>query len=382
MVKEKKMSTCSQCALEAEAHLSIQHTKCHHYSHVDCLSEPHNFELCPSCASGDAPKTPMAAAAAAAVGAQAVGGEPHTTDGRNYILYPGTKAGTSTLKIIGSWLSKQPEENVKTSQNPIFLLNNKVPIETIMRQNKLGLDHFLKAGVTMDDFLKNNYSWNDLMKFEYLQKGGKRAFQTLTIGLKANANHFRDYPDLFPPNEVQSHIGFKNADYCKSFGLEFDPHGPLMCNGDDRWSANDCLALGLNIDDLIDFGLVYIQQYEDLMTGLTPSEAQDAEKNLRTTVEHLKQLKDANEEVVVQHPVAAPVAAPPRSVHEEHVAPVKIKQEQPRVVVIEKQVPVYIKEPVFIPAPGPARTNAPATLLKPYERRGAEKFSRHGALIK
>jgi hypothetical protein len=296
----KKMSNCSHCGLVADESLSLRHRTCNHMTHADCLVEPINYKLCTQCVNGTS-KT--GAVIGSAVAPPAFGGaaEPHTNDGRNYILNPGKKATESTLKALGSWLSKQPAENIKTSANPEFLLNNKVPLETIMRQNKLGLDHFMKAGIVLEDFLKNNYSWEDLQKFEYIQKGGKRALQTLCIGLKANANHFRDYPDLFPAKDVQKHIGFENSDYCKSFGLAFAENGPLMCNGDDNWSAKECVALGLKIDDLMDIGLYYRQQYADLMSDLTRTEAAQAEKNLQTKLEHLEQLVDADETLSLIH---------------------------------------------------------------------------------
>lgn len=403
------MSNCSHCGLVAEESLSLRHRTCNHMTHADCLVEPINYKLCTQCVSGTS-KTGAPIAAAPPAGAAGAAAEPHTTDGRNYILNPGKKATESTLKALGSWLSKQPVENIKTSANPEFLLNNKVPLETIMRQNKLGLDHFLKAGIVLDDFLKNNYSWEDLQKFEYLQKGGKRALQTLCIGLKANANHFRDYPDLFPAKDVQKHIGFENSDYCKSFGLAFAENGPLMCNGDDNWSAKECVALGLNIDDLLDIGLYYRQQYADLMSDLTRTEAAQAEKKLQTKLEHLEQLVDAEETVAAQAATVSSISSLTPNHHYQHeeapidepevvpmtrAKPKKSNASPPppaaaaaaqgqRVVVIEKQVPVYIREPVYVQSqlpPAAAAQDVPS-LIKPYERRGAQKFSRHGALIK
>jgi len=394
------MSLCSQCSQVAEESLSIRHRTCNHMTHVDCLSEPINYKLCKSCIAGEK-------AAPSTIGGQApaVFTEPHTTDGHNYILFPGKKPTTSVLKSLGSLLSsaKVPVENVKTSQNPEFLLNNRVPVEAIMKQNKLGLDHFLKAGIVIDDFLKNQYDWNDLCKFEYVQKGGKRALQTLAVGLSVDANHLRDYGDQLPAAAICQHLKMEPADFFKELGLEFSINGPLMCNGDDNWTARDCVALGLSIDDLLELGLQYKQQYADLMVGLTTQQAAAAEKKLKTKLEHLQQLVDADtpppaaaepEPVVQRMPARQPVRYAPQVVEEEYEEEEPVKNRAPtqasaqnRIVIVEKQVPVYIEKQVIVKehtsAPAPKiHHETPVARTPQYVQRGAAKFNRHGALIK
>lgn len=392
------MSTCSQCNQVAEESFSIRHRTCSHVSHVDCLSEPINYKLCPACVNGPT----------ATIGGQAVPpsfSEPHTTDGHNYILYPGKKPTTSVLKSLGSLLSssKAPVENVKTSQNPEFLLNNRVPVEQIMKQNKLGLDHFLKAGIVIDDFLKNQYDWQDLCKFEYVQKGGKRALQTLAIGLGMDANHVRDFGDQLPGKDICQHLKMEPADFYKELGLEFQANGPLACAGDDNWTARDCVALGLSIDDLLELGLQYKQQYADLMVGLTMQQAAAAEKKLNVKLEHLQQLVDAEpslsppaqraEKETLKQQVKQ-VRNAPQIIEEEEqeYEPAPTVQKMGKsIIVVEKQVPVYIERPAAA-APAPStgaqapvtRINheTPASRMPQYVQRGTSKFNRHGALIK
>lgn len=415
------MSLCSHCNQVAEESLSIRHRTCSHMTHVDCLSEPINYKLCGPCLSpasaaasggGEAGKKALIGGPAAPAGGGGGGGEPHTTDGHNYILNPGKKPSSSVLKSLGSLLtaSKQPTENIKTSQNPEFLLNNRVSIEQMMKQNKLGMDHLLKAGIVIEDFLKNQYDWTDLQKFEYVQKGGKRALQTLAIGLGVDANHLRDYSDQLPAKDICAHLKMEPAEFFKELGLEFPQHGPLMCNGDDRWSARDCVAMGLTIDDLMELGLQYTQQYADLMVGLTPQQVAVAEKKLQTKLEHLQQLVDAEaEQQSFPPPQAAErteVAQPlPQKVtrhipqrqqqqviheeYEEEAPPPQAAAVGQRVVIVEK--PVYIEKQVIIkevPPPAAAVISAkihhttPVARTPQYVQRGAAKFNRHGALIK
>jgi hypothetical protein len=132
---------------------------------------------------------------------------------------------------------------------------------------------------------------------------------------------------------------------------------------------------------------------------LTRTEAAQAEKKLQTKLEHLEQLVDADETVAPPPPQAGTISFTQNHnyQHEEtelsatcakskkeksSVAPPAAAQGQ-RVVVIEKQVPVYIRE--YVPPPqaaAPTAVQDVPSLIKPYERRGAQKFSRHGALIK
>lgn len=390
-------------------------------THVDCLSEPINYKLCGPCLSGGEAAGKAVGGKASLIGGPAAasggggGGEPHTTDGQNYILNPGKKPSVSVLKSLGSLLTsaKPPPENIKTSQNPEFLLNNRVPIEQMMKQNKLGMDHLLKAGIVIEDFLKNQYDWSDLQKFEYVQKGGKRALQTLAIGLGVDANHLRDYSDQLPAKEICSHLKMEPAEFFRELGLEFPQHGPLMCNGDDRWSAKDCVAMGLTIDDLMELGLQYTQQYADLMVGLTPQQVAVAEKKLQTKLEHLQQLVDAEAETQRSFPPQAAertevAQSLPQKVtrhipqrhqviqeeyeeeYEEEAPPPPAAAAGKRIVIVEK--PVYIEKQVIIkevPPPQAAVVSAPkihhttpVARTPQYVQRGAAKFNRHGALIK
>jgi hypothetical protein len=288
--------------------------------------------------------------------------EPHTTDGINYILNPGVKRGASKLKAVASYipgLSSRVVEDVKTSQDPEFLLANHVPLPTIMKVNKLGLDHFLKAGIQMEDFLKNGYTWKDLQVFEAIsRKGAKTSLQAITVGLHATANLFRDYPDAFPFDEIKAQTKLQNSDLCELFGLTFPDNAPLECYGDQQWNALHCVNLGLTMDDLTDFGLTSKQQYEELYSTVPKKMVSSCQKKLQVEPSHLGALIDLEEA--------------PRQV----VQPVYVQKEIQPVFVREKVVHEIPKPRVVAVAPE-RKYNVPV-----WQQRQKERIDRHGALFK
>jgi hypothetical protein len=325
--------------------------------------------------------------------------EPRTTDGIDYVLNPGERVQESA-SILPSWLPGVKKiaatSATATAADPFTLLNHRIPVRTIMEKNGIGLDHMLRAGVTMYDFLKNGYTWQDICQFEEMSKGATRALQVVTTGLKTNANLFRLYPDALPFAQVKQHTKLEARHVCELFGLTFPDDGPLMCQGDQRWNALDCVNLGLTMDNLQDFGLYYRQQYEDLMLGLTAEEQVEAEKRLKATVKHVDALVDANEQL---------------SFPQEKTHTTTIIQQQQRVESESKRIgPEYVKReeeeeqeeeevevrPLSAPirrynvaaaaavAPKPAILTvsavapAPSVARKPYEKR----FDRHGYVLK
>ena len=108
---------------------------------------------------------------------------------------------------------------------------------------------------------------------------------------KTKATDFRDYPGQLPVDAVRERTKFTKGDLKDLFGLHFPPDGPLECFKDQNWNARDCLALGLNMNDLCDLGLRYVQQYMDLMErSMTASEAAQAEKDLKVTQAQINSL--------------------------------------------------------------------------------------------
>jgi hypothetical protein len=193
---------------------------------------------------------------------------------------------------VASIFKKQPAPT-KPSENVEMLLKKRVPIATIIRRHKLGLDHALRDGVMIEDYLVNGYKLKDLAEYEYIsQQGPRRALVVLTTGLGLCANHLRDYPHLIPMKDLRNITELETSEVCTVLGLEFPEGESLQCFGDKNWGAKDCINLGLKLSDLIDFGLQYTVQYKDLMHGMSNSEIVKAETELSATEDQIAGLVD------------------------------------------------------------------------------------------
>jgi hypothetical protein len=238
-----------------------------------------NYKLCNACLNPDA-EEPW----------PSLEGDPHPGDGRDYVLEPGQRTQATVWSAVTSLIGKR--QNVPAPPSALELLQKRTPIDTMMKKHKMGLHHVLKEGGNVMDFLSNGYTWNDLLKYEDIgKKGPERAFQTIQA-LGVSANHFRTFPGQLPWADLKKHMQLDTNNLCENFGLCFTQVGaPLSCDGDDTpWNALDVIKLGINMDDLMSFGMTHVEQYQDLMNGLTRASAQDAERKLKTTIDHLNQL--------------------------------------------------------------------------------------------
>lgn len=284
------MNPCSICSEHVESSLAIRHSVCQHCSHADCLiqaygQEKPDYKNCVKCLGIE---VEIQSADSSSDWPQIGNGsfrEPHTTDGIDYVLNPGTRR-TSVFSGIGALFKKNDKD-------PFALLNARKPLRDIMVEHEIGLDHMLRDGVKISNFLSNGYSLKDLKQFEYVSKmGPARALKTLCIGLGMNANHLRLYPELLPFDEVQKTTQLTKEDIPTLLGLCFIDDSLLQCEGDFNWTARDCVNFGITMDDLVDYGLQYKHQYETLMSALTQKEAAAAAKKMGVTKQHLAQLID------------------------------------------------------------------------------------------
>ena len=303
--------SCSLCNATAELAYSIQHRECGHYTHSDCFppGQTPNFKLCANCDPATAPAT----AIGAAPGRGRKVTEPHTHDGIEYWRNPGKRnesgAGSSSsllagvkARVLGTPVGGGASGSAK--EPPFQLLKRHVPVAQIMAQHGYGLDHILRDGLDIEDFLTGGYDWDDLCAFKYIADMGPiRCLETLTNGLGLTANHLRDNPDRLPVAAFMAATQMPTSDWQRRLGLRFDDNGPMHCYGDRNWNAMHCVALGLTMDDLMDFGLWRLEQYEDLLKNLTRSERVKAERDLRVTpaqVEELRQATAAQQQLLQQ----------------------------------------------------------------------------------
>ena len=399
---------CSFCQEPADLNLSLEHRQCGGRTHTECLpaGQKPNYKLCAQC-TGE--YVPLAAVASMDASAPAGGREPFPPDGVDYVLHPGVwvQEAPSALRSIAGLFSRTQasgaQEQQQQQQDPHFLIRNRVSVRDMLRYNKLGLQHLLKAGVTMSELLANDYTWNDLLLYEDVgRKGPTRCKQALAQGLKTNANHFRDYPDALPFAKVSAHAQLRPYDLCGEFGLRFPvtvdertghtSYGSLQCHGDEKWNARDCVRLGLRMDDLSAFGLSLVQQYEDLLVGLTHADAVEAERNLQVTPEHITGLIDINAPVAPQPlaPAPAPIVAvaaaqpalapaqAPLVVGREKVSAPAIQQQQQQIYVVQAA-----PEPVYeIPVAAPRVLARPRVAASPaFHVPMVNRFDRHGAIL-
>jgi hypothetical protein len=296
--------------------------------------------------------------------------EPHTQDNIEYWRNPGARNEHGSRSLVAAVLSPFRSKPTPAVETPFELLKRHVPIAQIMAQHGYGLDHFLRDGLDIEDFLANGYDWNDLCRFEYIKSAGPfRCLETLHRGLALNANHLRDNPDRLPVAAIKAATEMPTSDWANRFGLTFPENGPLHCFGDSDWNAMHCVALGLTMDDLMDFGLYRIEQYQDLMKGLTRSERAKAERDLRVTKQHIEELQAAD---------AVEVAVP--FVEEEQEAqPVEYEQ-------VEVEVEEEVEEPIRHVTSDERRKHkiaaaaaAPAPVEQPLiVTRAQDRFRRHG----
>lgn len=285
--------TCVVCYKHASLGISVPY-QCGHYTHGDCTEDNPDFTKCPQCLGRQVP-------------------EPLTVEGdiNDYVVEPGERKEIKT-GWISSLVSKKAAAAPPTA---LSLLAAKTPIQQ-MFQAGYGLQHMLKEGASWDDFA-NSYSWADDMSLFADVK--KRPIQVLSA-LQFRANDLRDMT-----NEADKEALLKiitPSALCNQFGLHFPENGSLQCDGDEHWNAEHCVKLRLTMDDLIDdLGMKYVEQYEDLLAGLSSKRAVEAEKALKVTAKHadslisLRQEEEEEEEVEeeeeeVTPPPAAAKAAP------------------------------------------------------------------------
>ena len=240
----KNKTVCSLCALKTDPAYSLKHDECKCWSHVTCLKKtgkPIDYDYCPIALNWVDTSAPILPEV-----------EPTPEDGVDYISTP-----------LQDGLFKKLRRGV-TSGEMLHLLcqgPSKWPIDRLIREKGWGLGHMIQRGATIDDFLINGYDWKQLSCYQDLGSKGKDRRIIALQSLKTSADHFRSYSDALPLAEME----FGAPELKKYFGLHFD--GMKLCSpASDDWNAEDCVRMGLNMDDLLRLGLQYHEQYGALFT--------------------------------------------------------------------------------------------------------------------
>lgn len=214
---------CSVCSKTVEAGLHVIRLECKHWVHTKCIdSKNPDFETCSRC-KGQIGELQ----------------DPGSYNGHDYVQNP-----VAPYKIQKMWKSE-----------PYCWLREHRPIDWIVNDRGYGLHRLIASGVTMDDFLTNGYEWEQLRRFPDMQK---RPHQAL-MALGCNAEHFRDYG---------GNIGVDGKALIDYYGFHFPPNGsPATVAGGKnqlKWTINDLKPFGMTMQNLLDAGMEYVEQYAHL----------------------------------------------------------------------------------------------------------------------
>lgn len=221
-------AACTICSKAVPADAVYRYRRCQCVAHSRCAEQvaaaagdAANLRDCPACLSGVGRQAGVASSSSSLVA------EPHLDDGHDYVKYPGRRTVPSlsgTAKsvagaVVGAVVSlargaaKADKERITALQ----CLNRKMPIEELFTQG-YGLDHVLAEGGDMDDFLRNRYRFDDLLRFKDIREGGPRALDAFRRGLGLTAVHLREYPQQFPVRRFRELTGITNAQFCTLLG--------------------------------------------------------------------------------------------------------------------------------------------------------------------
>lgn len=255
---------CPSCRTSVPAGIQGMRLNCSHWVHTRCLRKQANpdFEKCEACKGLVDMNVPVVSL-----------DEPTSLDGHDYVAEP----------IASNSRSLLPSFVLGKNKEPFSLLAERKPLDWVIREKGWGLQKMLKAGVRIEDFLKNGYEWKDLKAFRDLSSGGGRSLQAL-FALGCNAEHFRDFLGEAIPD-----LGITGRHLVEVFGFVF-PKGKGLCvtggKNDRAWVASDLIPLGMKMDDLFGAGMEWIEQYEDLQAS------QEEEKALEVRGEHFGYLTE------------------------------------------------------------------------------------------
>jgi hypothetical protein len=251
---------CGIC--QQHVHLSkggfLDYENCNHYTHINCNSVDDKDLECPTC-NPDAKSTKNMKELV----------EPDW-NGDDWVTHPITSSSTS-INFKHYWTASKDifKKSDKDIENPLTLLSKKTPIEWMIRNKQWGLPHMHFQGIKLVDFIKNNYTIEDLCKYKDIgKKGQERSLDSLRVlGLT---------PDMLITYKTQLPIKILK-EKCNLIGsniISKKTGGGLWFNGDvlssvnkQDWTLDDILYLGLSFNDLQHCGLDLKSQWNELEDG-------------------------------------------------------------------------------------------------------------------
>lgn len=240
---------CSVCSKTVSAGLygiKMLDASCGHWVHtVTCMDQKDlDFERCLRC-KGSIVQEPV------------VWEEPLGINGVDYVEF-----STGESSIFSS--IKQSITRAKTKE-PFTWLQERKDIQWMKNEKHYGLQHMIQAGVTIEDFINNDYTWKDLKKYSDFNGKNKERGRKALQALCCNAEHFRDYHVIL--GEAIKDLEITGKHMVEVYGISF-PDSPLgkpmqvYCGKNKQpWQAKDLVKLGFKMYDLHGAGIQYLEQY-------------------------------------------------------------------------------------------------------------------------
>ena len=239
--------------------MTIDFYPCHCYVHANCLPSQSDIAYadddCPRCKTD----SPLCSLVQSIV-------EP-MLPGEDWVTAPPCKPG-----VLASMYAKISDSLVvddRDVNHPRRLLRQHKPLPWIMQEKKWGLGHLYAMGVRLRDFLDNNYTLDELCVFQDIggQHTSAQRKQQALIQLGLNADALIDYQHLLPIETLQRDFALTPA--CISAptfngGLGFHPSDGLRSPKSMQWTLDNVIYLGYTYDDLLQCGLQYLDQWEEL----------------------------------------------------------------------------------------------------------------------
>ena len=226
-----KVKQCSHCQSVINPYKDMfeKHSECGCYSHISCLNKTK------SCG---------------------VNHEKQEEKGQN--IAQEEPQPSFINRWLGGMFSNALNYNkdIYSSNDPYFLLQKQCPVD-ILQDKGFSLSKMAEFGITIDNFIDNEYKIKDLVEFDDLN------IENL-VKLKVEAEDFRDHPDVLPLKVLNKKIGLTPRDIVTIFGFKFNYEGPMGCRDTD-WNTKDLIALQIKGDILTkEAGLLHKHQWNAL----------------------------------------------------------------------------------------------------------------------
>ena len=213
---------CGNCGGEV-ANVGLKAMKmshCHHWVHTACLKNRTSFKQCDRCTG-------------TFVGFDI--NEPNEWDGRDYLAQPPEG---------GTWIKRG---------EPFIWFKERKPLTWISKQ--YGLQRLLAAGVDVEDFVGNGYTWKQMKEaFKDFNACGERAIDGL-VALGCNGEHLRDYGKMM--EGCLTDLSVTQQQLVEKFGFAYDDEGLKVVNGKNQksWTGKEAKMVGLTKEGLMLAGL-------------------------------------------------------------------------------------------------------------------------------